>query len=387
MKTMKMKIPVLFFLAFSNASFAEDLLPTEVLLAEIKSHQVLEGGNSVGVGGDVIDTRRLTAWFYGEKPIVTCYQHAENFGVGAAEVETAVKKSIAQWQEYFKTKKIGGDSQGKVNVNFVFKGRCVGEEDLVLHFGTGPIFGNLRDLKTVESLNNPVAYVNKTYMSRDLKWSKGYIRFVGQGYYAGGKSPLPDWSQKEALQIVVNHELGHVLGFMHAENTVMDARVIGDVFLQKGRKLDASIDGSGELVFCPSCDDSFALDESAKSGRAFFEKIGLAGHKKIRLQKTSEEFWLEAGDLRLKIRASAPATVSAKPVLLSNFTDAGAVEQRTFIQYGYVESPQGRQAVILNYNERGDSGERVVLRIVHEGSVVPGASFSRAVEKAVEKVE
>jgi hypothetical protein len=137
------------------------------------------GGDSFG-GGDQIDKTKNTAWFYGQKEILVCYHLTENFGIHAEQIENTFKLVIEDWKNYFFEKNIGKNVslENKINHNFLLKSQCQGNEDLVFYFGTGPIFANLLDLKARQHLDRPSAYVNKTHISRNLKWSKGYIRFV-----------------------------------------------------------------------------------------------------------------------------------------------------------------------------------------------------------------
>ncbi len=196
------------------------MLPTDALLYE-SSHQavVAMGGGITSVGGtDSPDVRLLTAWFYGSEPIATCYLQSENFGASRGQSERAIRHAIRIWQKYFTDKKIKSrlPAASSINLNFDFRGRCRGGEDLALFFGTGPIFANLSDLKTAQLYHRPYAFVNKTHMSQDLRWAKGYIRIMRAGQY--NVNPLrPDWSQSNALDSIVLHELGHVLGFVHKE--------------------------------------------------------------------------------------------------------------------------------------------------------------------------
>ena len=257
-------INILIYL-FSWASSPSALIKTHEMLANPTAQfSIIDlyaaGGESAG-GGDSDDVRKKTAWFYGTQPIETCVQLSPVFGLDQPQVMTDIQKAISIWQNYFAKKRIndGLKLKEKVNTNFQLKSECVGGEDLVIYLGTGPIFANLDDLRRRQSLSRPVAYVNKTHISRDLKWGKGYIRFVEPELYKGLKNHFPRWNQENAFYNIFLHELGHVLGFDHKEATVMTADIsmvhfIGETIVDN----TLAIDGSHELHECSSCENRYS---------------------------------------------------------------------------------------------------------------------------------
>lgn len=233
---------------------------TDVLLTRnfIQSH-LSSGGGSIGGfgGGDTTDRRRLAAWFYGEQQIQVCKQVNTYFGLSEADIESSIQDSILIWKNYFNNKEINKRLKDKVNLNFNLKASCEGGEDLVLYFGTGPIHQNLLDLRAYQSLSNPVAYVNKTHMSEDLKWSKGYIRFTEDLSYSLGDGFFPDWSNKDHFFQILTHELGHVLGFAHIPGTIMSGSIVKDTIIEN--KVLKTVDINQELYPCTSCLTSYRL--------------------------------------------------------------------------------------------------------------------------------
>ncbi|MCJ8276361.1 MAG: hypothetical protein HRT44_11435 [Bdellovibrionales bacterium] len=251
------KLPLIFLLLISLPSYAK-LVPTQQLLSESSGvifDGSMAGGDSIG-GGDSPDTRKHTAWFYGNESIEVCYHVTQNFGIPSTIVGQTVGQVINEWKDYFTKNKIGDHlpSAQRINQSFILKNQCVGGEDIVLYFGTGPIFGNLRDLQARQALSRPVAYVNKTHISDDLFRSKGYIRFVEKDLYKFDGEYFPNWNRSNALYNMVKHEWGHLLGFGHKDGTVMRKDIAKVSFIDSTDPGPLKIDGSKKLHFCQSCD-------------------------------------------------------------------------------------------------------------------------------------
>lgn len=335
---------------------ARELVATDVLTTESINKPTLAGGSSVIVGGDTMDERLMTAWFYGTEPVKTCYNHLESFGVAEKAAADALKSAVATWQKYFREKQISGGKEARaVNTNFQLLGKCKGDEDLVIHFGTGPIFGNMRDLKIAEGLHNPVAYVNKTHLAKDSAWSKGYVRFVPRAYYS--LENFPDWSVPDSLKTMLVHELGHVLGFVHEPNSIMDGAIIQKVFLSKDKTFTAEVDQRQELVTCGDCDARFVMLKNSTTPTAaqkFLQKLGFTLATPILLTKTKGVFTLSQGDRRYPLEHAKETITEHRAVLHTNFPDSVRREKETIMWNG---SLQGTAALIVyNGNAAGAQG-------------------------------
>lgn len=342
---------LIFFFLISSIVRAGKLVPTEVLISEATSKAVLRSGGVVGVGGDVIDERKLSAWFYGGQPIITCYARSKKFGLSDQQVEQSIKRVIRKWQDYFVSKNLDKiSSKNKINVNYAFKGKCKGEEDLRLYFGTGPIFGNLRDLKAAQTLSSPVAYINKTYINRDLKWSRGYIRLVDQGYYFAEKNPLPNWKKKGALDEVLLHEFGHVKGFKHSRNTIMASSIIDEVFL-KEKKPKFKIDHDEELLGCSGCAQKFSMISISEKGESI---LGFSSKEKPQLIVKDKKVSLSNGKKVNDIAVKQILRTDLEDNLVSNFSIED-YKTPSYIQtaLGFLGSKKQRQPVILVGKKEG----------------------------------
>jgi hypothetical protein len=370
---MKIFILLIIFIGSNNAA---DLVATEVLISETKNQVMMDGGNSSIIGGDVSDRRLYTTWFYGNKPVQLCYSYSPSFGAKQERVVDSVKFAIKKWKNYFASKGLSSSDKKSININFNFKGKCKGGEDLKLYFGTGPIFGNLRDLKAVQTLNNPIAYVNKTHMSRDLTWSKGYIRFVGHGYYSSGTSPFPNWNIENSVRSILLHELGHILGFHHIPNTIMDGNISRYLFFNQSKKAQTSIDWKKELVSCAQCQESFKLSNSFPTNNAILKKWGLPANSNLRLVKGRDFFSLVGSSKSIKLKFKQQNHLMKVPVLMTNFHDGQRAFQSSVTYFANTETPE-RDIVVIQYNsDRKNSDSFISLQTFVSGELKDVAQFN-----------
>jgi len=215
------------------------LRPTNTLLEETTyfNSPLFAGGYDGVGGGDLVDIRKLTAWFYGTEEIKTCFHVTQNFGLEHSKIKELIEKSISDWQNFFNQREINSHFNTPINTNFVLADSCGFNDDLVFYFGTGPISYNLNDFRAYQLYIKPVAYVNKTDMSEDFIWSRGYIKFVEPHLYLNHQGKLyPDWSNEEDTFQMISHELGHVLGFLHVSDSLMSSQIAQNLFATENKE-------------------------------------------------------------------------------------------------------------------------------------------------------
>lgn len=355
------------FLIFSFASLATDLemVPTEALIFEVSAKPAKKGGGSSSIGADTYDGRLQTGWFYGSKPITTCYNSLSSFGVNQKDLQSLIQRSLKRWQDYFRRQVYLDQKRTELspNLNFKFHGKCKGDEDLVFYFGAGPIFGNIQDLKSIQTLKAPMAYVNKTHMRRDLKWSKGYIRFINHGEYGEN---YPDWKKPGALEAVLTHELGHILGFTHTPNTIMSADALNQT--------NTSIDQGRQLVTCESCTEIYALNE--KEVPQVLKELGFSDRGQIQLRKMGQKWILANRQKSFEILDPRLSRAEVIQTLFLNFESPVNNTSKTANIYGTIKRDDKMVPVIVELNSIDQNGG-LSLRIVSEKGFEEPIGFQR----------
>ena len=179
--------------------------------------------------------------------------------------------------------------------------------------------------------------VNKTYITRDQKWSKGYIRFTSTDYYG---QKFPDWQIDGALEAIILHEFGHVLGLMHEPGTIMDGALIAQLFqLFEGatlKPISTAIDQAQELIQCEKCDQTFRIINHPDNQKILTELNPLENFSQdsLKLVIADSSVTLQSGDKKLAIADLEKQTIDQSTVLKSNFPDHVKSEKFAYIFTG-----------------------------------------------------
>lgn len=236
------------------------------LLASSVASTLASGGEKTGNGSDNPRMEDRIAWFENADRVIRyCWLKDERFGLKDAELEAAVQDAFGAWRDYLATKKVNHSLQAIGGSPFATQvqriSRCDGTEDLRLYFGTSD--------KTVERQkrrhNNPTAFTALTSFDYSQRWGKGLIWLAMPGSVASivvenNVVTFPNWQNREQIQAILRHEIGHVLGCDHVTGTIMDADISEELLNQLAPGQHdhlTSIDRYRQLFVCWECTLNF----------------------------------------------------------------------------------------------------------------------------------
>lgn len=235
---------------------------------------VAKGGEGTG-GTDYHKSPR--AWFLTLKPksVKICYEIAPDFGVDEKEVLSDVKNAFQVWANYLKTKHLAenmGPNSPRIATELEIQPKC-DDEDLKFYFG----IENMQVIKGKILYQNPFGF-SETYSDElpQANWSPGFIWIAKEGSLDKTKG-IPAWrDSRESLKALILHEVGHVFGNGHVDDTVMTSHLwlylmhdteagISPSWVRAYNKIDSIV----EMVPCLACSVPYAattyLDPSGPS--------------------------------------------------------------------------------------------------------------------------
>ncbi len=191
---------------------------------------VAESGWS-GNGGDGHFTQN-NIWNVGDQPIPYCLQVAPAFPFQQSELEEMITKSIQLWTDFFKKYQMNeknllfkisvGQFQnlGRISQQFIKKNDC----------SLSPIESG--EIQFFFGLKNAVIKNYSQFSSAELKLGAA-IRpdYDHLNYRHGGYIWIDAFStEKNKMQHLILHELGHIFGMKHNSTYVMNEEVAEDLY-------------------------------------------------------------------------------------------------------------------------------------------------------------
>lgn len=207
-----------------------------------------QGGYSGG-GGDLHEMNTNAAWFLGQTPITYCIQRSEKFVLAVPEIQKNFEASVTLWKSYIRDRKIHAQEpqDRRLNLNFQYSGACTGTENLKIYLGVE----NSAVTTAKKKFEKPYAFAIRESYDLDKKMGKGFMWFAeAASIYPKGGSGFPNWHDPYTLQGIMTHELGHILGVGHVEDTIMEEEMMSymqmmdpsSAFNSRGKAVLTSID-------------------------------------------------------------------------------------------------------------------------------------------------
>lgn len=196
--------------------------PTTLLwiAASLLNCVVAFAGNEMGNGADNFAGDYGAAWFTGEERTVSfCVDAAPGFGLSTDQARSDIQAAWAQWLRYADAKHLYFN-ENETSSALKFPRRleeraCDGKEDLRIRLGAEDA-EVAREKKRYEQ---PTAISYRQSFDAKAGWGKGWIWFCAPGAAEPG---FPRWNDGTTFSAILLHELGHVLGNVHVEGTIMD---------------------------------------------------------------------------------------------------------------------------------------------------------------------
>ncbi len=114
----------------------------------------------------------------------------------------------------------------------------------------------------------PISFAYRQSYDLEKGWGKGFIWIADPS--AIDPAVHPDLKRKGILRILLKHEVGHIFGIAHIENTIMDDQIVRSL---KGSESDPwfldSIDWGRQVLICDGCEDRSHFQPT----KAAFQKL------------------------------------------------------------------------------------------------------------------
>lgn len=204
----------------------------EIKLHVKKLHQNKRGGGMDGGGTGGMREEEGAAWFYQDHGAISvCYKISPTFKASENEIRSTIQESFKTWSDYVEAKGLYSEYYDdddneipypnylKIAHEIKFE-TCSKDTELTFYFGVED--QRIKDIK--EGLHNPKGFAFRDYKDIDAikGTSKGVVWIFNP---LDTPEPYDDyifkWEDKEYLQTIVNHEVGHIFGAHHEDDTIM----------------------------------------------------------------------------------------------------------------------------------------------------------------------
>ncbi len=324
-----MKRIFIFILIFSTSS-AFALIDFKTLTKKYnkaKKARQLKGGAMDGGGTGGLREENGAAWFYQDKTpnyIRACIKRSQKFKATEKMIQNVILNSFQIWDDYINksdiyTSKVT-DDQGnpypyndklKILTQLKFE-KCSKDTELTFYFGVK----DQRVKDVLAGLNNPKGFAFRNYEDIDAQkgTSKGIVWIFDPTDTPTDLSDdlYFDWSDTKYLQAIMNHEVGHIMGVGHFENTIMQED-IEHLFILSKMTIDATTPEQTKELILNAKKYLNKIDHKTKllskfefKGESFEGMMGVPGSKE--LDETFKVFMKRSpiGKVKVKLQITSP---------------------------------------------------------------------------------
>lgn len=245
-----------------------------LLIAATVASASIRAGTELGNGVENFRYDEGHAWFLGNRVVKYCLVVSDKFGVRRDLLERETQNAIVTWKEYFAKKKIEMDVDRErqwPGSSEPYRERsqasrfelqaCDGSEDLKIYFGV-----SAPEIQPyAHKMQDALGFAELVSYDRKQGWGKGFIWIAAQGHL---EESYPDWSLPYAIEGILLHEFGHVLGARHQDGTIMSQEIAtyfrkwkSGGFTDETRRVHLTqVDQLVELAECDGCSFDFVGD-------------------------------------------------------------------------------------------------------------------------------
>ena len=198
------------------------------------------GGIIDGNGGELI-VEEQNPWYVNAKSVSYCIDKSADFSASSETASNTIRNVFAAWKNVLKQLDatpqggdflIGGGQEPLVMAMDFAEVKC--SEKPSFTFKLGVFDSEVNDALRF-SANQTLGFALRTHYDSASGQSIGYIWLApdkGEKRYEGPALRPTFWSEQSTLHNVLFHEIGHTFGFVHIENTIMDATVPARIVAQ-----------------------------------------------------------------------------------------------------------------------------------------------------------
>jgi len=195
------------------------------------------GNGWVSSGGDNIPSYYGASWFnHSAGKINYCLGLDKNYSYSKNQLREMIDRSILSWRKYYLEKtKIGNRyaiNDNTPNFNFIFESECSKRTKVIFYF----------------NIQNKLTLANKARFQNPYSFAAfNYDQKIGYFWFSDLAEKMKDQMiSKNALEVLIMHELGHAFGVPHVESTIMKEGIVKSL---TNPFLTTDIDLQGKVIF------------------------------------------------------------------------------------------------------------------------------------------